>query len=296
MKPLSYAQNMEDMLLSRLFLDGEPGFYIDVGGGHVVADNVSFRFYERGWRGIVVEPNARLAAAYRTVRPRDVIVEALCGRSEGTADFFEADAFHGLSTTVAAHAATAADRGVATRARRMPMTTLAALCARHAPARIDFLKVDVEGAEADVLAGNDWSRHRPRVVVLEAVAPWSMADASSAFEPALLAAGYRFAFFDNLNRFYVSDEAGDLSARFPDAPLDWATARHLGEFGPAHEDASHPDHDLARRLDPKLFGRFNALSAAELRQLLPPDLDPEHEALRAALARIACLFDGGFVV
>ena len=61
---MSYAQNMEDIHLARLFGE-EPGFYIDVGGGHVVADNVSFYFYEKGWRGIVVEPQAALAAAYR---------------------------------------------------------------------------------------------------------------------------------------------------------------------------------------------------------------------------------------
>ncbi|WP_204322147.1 FkbM family methyltransferase, partial [Streptococcus pneumoniae] len=70
----------------------------------MVADNVSFGFYERGWRGIVVEPQPALASAYRRVRPRDVVVEALCGRASGETDFFEADRFHGLSTTSSANA------------------------------------------------------------------------------------------------------------------------------------------------------------------------------------------------
>lgn len=293
---LSYAQNFEDYHLSLLFEGETDGFYADVGGGHVVADNVSFSFYERGWRGIVVEPQAPLAAAYRTVRPRDVLINALCGRTSGTGDFFQAERFHGLSTTVGIHAEAAGAAGIATTAHRLPMVTLAELFAAHAPARIDFLKVDVEGAEAEVLAGNDWTRFRPRVVLLEAVAPWSMADVSAHFAPILEAAGYRDVYFDNLNRFYMPEEGLALAKRLPKALPDWKAMRHLGEYGLAHEDASHPDHRLAKSLDPALFPRLNALSAQELARHLPPDVDPASEATRAALARIACWFDGGFIV
>jgi uncharacterized membrane protein len=53
---LSYAQNLEDYHLSLAFAGQTTGTYIDVGAGHPIADNVSFWFYERGWQGIVVEP------------------------------------------------------------------------------------------------------------------------------------------------------------------------------------------------------------------------------------------------
>jgi hypothetical protein len=52
---LSYTQNLEDYHLSLALADQSTGFYIDVGAGHPIADNVSFWFYERGWKGIVVE-------------------------------------------------------------------------------------------------------------------------------------------------------------------------------------------------------------------------------------------------
>jgi FkbM family methyltransferase len=293
---LSYAQNFEDYHLSLLFAGEPDGFYADVGGGHVVADNVSFSFYERGWRGIVVEPQAPLAAAYRNVRPRDVLVNALCGRASGESDFFQADRFHGLSTTVSQHADAASAAGIATTTHRLPVVTLADLFAAHAPATIDFLKVDVEGAEAEVLAGNDWQRFRPRVVMLEAVAPWSMADVSANFLPILNAAGYRDVYFDNLNRFYMPEEGLALAERLPQALPDWKAMRHLGEYGPAHEDETHPDHGLAKVLDPALFPRLNAMSAEDLARVLPAGLDPTSDETRAALARIACTFDGGFII
>ena len=68
---ISYAQRYEDMHLLRAF-GGQPnGFYIDIGAGHPVYDNVSFAFYLRGWRGITVEPNPWLAQLSEAVRPRD---------------------------------------------------------------------------------------------------------------------------------------------------------------------------------------------------------------------------------
>jgi hypothetical protein len=67
---LSYAQNLEDYVLWRALGDKPSGFYIDVGGGHPVADNVSCWFYLAGWRGIVVEPQENLARVYAHARPR----------------------------------------------------------------------------------------------------------------------------------------------------------------------------------------------------------------------------------
>jgi FkbM family methyltransferase len=288
---LSYAQNMEDMVLARVFAGQTNGFYIDIGGGHAVADNVSFLAYEQGWSGLVVEPQAKLAALYAKVRPRDMVVHALCGREEGELTLFEATTFHGLSTASASHASAAEAAGVAGSRVTKPVTTLAAICAAHAPTVIDFLKIDVEGHEPDVIAGNDWSRFRPRVVLVEAIEPLTMADASERFEPALLAAGYRFAFFDNLNRWYVAEEAVSvLLPLFPQAPLPWDSVTHLGEFGPADEDARHPDHSLAKRLPRTRFSDLPFLSADELARYGARNADP------VALARISALFDGGYIV
>ncbi len=65
--------------------------------------------------------------------------------------------------------------------------------------------------------------------------------------------------------------------------------RHLGEYGPAHVDATHPDHELARRILAGALARLPFLSPAELAALGVEGAEP------AALARIASLFDGGFV-
>lgn len=304
---ISYAQNMEDWTLAQVFAGQREGFYVDVGAGHPVGDNVTFWHYLQGWRGIVVEPQKRLAALYAHVRPRDRVFRGVLGRSIGDVTFHVVDGMHGFSTTVEANARGAAAFGAGFSSVTSPMTTLAALCAEHDPPGIDVLKIDVEGAEAEVLAGNDFTRWRPRVVLAEAVAPGSMAPAWDAFEPILIDAGYRFVFFDGLNRFYVERSEDELAARFPTEKGDWGSVRHLYDCGRAPERPDHPDHALATRLVMGFLARLPTLDPALLATLLAEtprsdagDGDPAtllaSDAGRAALGRIATPYDGGLLM
>ena len=306
---LSYTQNLEDYHLSLAFAGQTTGTYIDIGAGHPIADNVSFWFYERGWRGLVVEPQADLAALYPRLRPRDTVVQALVGRADGESDFYLVDRLHGFSTTVQQHAEKAQAFGAGYRKLRLPVMTLAALCQAHDVGAIDFLKIDVEGAEADVLFGNDWQRFRPKVIVAEAVAPGSGEPAWQEWEPMLLAQGYRFVLFDTLNRFYVAEEHPGILARLPSERVDWHAVRHMYEIGRAGENPRHPDHALAKDLARGLWAQLPFLEPALIAQLLararriedPDELaalasSVETETFRLALGRIACGYDGGQIV
>src|SRR4051812_40095980 len=154
---ISYAQRYEDMHLLRVFGEQPSGFYIDIGAGHPVYDNVSFAFYLRGWSGITVEPNPWLGQLSDAVRPRDTRIASLVGEQPGQTTYYLIEDFHGLSTTVEGHARAAQrEYGKTARPMTLPVTTLRALCEQHAPVAIDFLKIDVEGAEREVLIGGDW--------------------------------------------------------------------------------------------------------------------------------------------
>jgi FkbM family methyltransferase len=306
---LSYTQNLEDYHLSLALAGQTSGTYIDVGGGHPIADNVSFWFYERGWRGIVVEPQAELAGLYGRLRPRDTAVCGLVGRENGEIDFHVVDRLHGFSTTVEHIAQQAKQFGVGYRTVRMPMVTLARLCDGQGLRDIDFLKIDVEGGEADVLHGGDWRRHRPKVIVIEAVLPGSGEPAWDAWEPFLLSQGYRFALFDTLNRFYVAQEHPEILSRLPSERAPWDNVRHMYEIGRAPENPNHPDHALAQELargfwaslpylDRDLIAAILSRARIGSRKDGAPDFSQaiDTEAFRAALGRIACGYDGGQIV
>src|SRR6185295_7422639 len=150
---VSYAQRFEDLYLLRCFGGQAPGFYIDIGSGHPVYDNMSLAFYLKSWRGVTVEPNPWLAQLTRAVRPRDRHVEGVIGAQTGQATFHIVREFHGLSTTIADHARQAqTDFGRQADAITVPVMTLKDLCEQQrVPPAFEFLKVDVEGAEPDVL-------------------------------------------------------------------------------------------------------------------------------------------------
>jgi FkbM family methyltransferase len=272
---ISYAQRYEDMHLLRVFGGQASGFYIDIGAGHPVYDNVSFAFYLRGWSGITVEPNPWLAQLNDAVRPRDRRIQSLVGEKPGEATYYLVEDFHGLSTTVEGHALKAqSEFGKASQAMRMPVTTLRALCEQYAPTGIDFLKIDVEGAEREVLLGGDWRRFRPKVIVLEALAPVTMAPAWEAWEPLLTAQDYCFAFFDSLNRYYVAREHAALATRLAAAPSLFPGGVPFGQFKPALDDASHPDHGLARLLAGADMVRLPLMPFETVAERLISGLDP----------------------
>lgn len=280
--PLSYAQRFEDFHLWRCFDGKQDGFYIDIGAGHPVFDNVSFAFYLAGWHGITVEPNPALAALGRAVRPRDELHEALVGAAPGAATLYLQREFHGLSTTVREHAhAAEKEVGRDAEALTLPVTTLAVLCDRH-PGSIDFLKVDVEGAEADVLAGGDWERFRPKVIVVEAIKPFTLAPAWDEWEPLLARHGYAYVWDDELNRYYVAAEASALAARLTEGPKWYAGGPQIGNFGKAGDDPAHPDHRLAQLLSGLDMARLPLTERAVLLDVLTAGIADLHRPATAA--------------
>ncbi len=266
MKFVSYAQNDEDILLWRALKSVQRGFYIDVGAAIIDGHSVSRAFYEHGWRGVNVEPVPELCAAVLAARPEDVTLGIALGRTDGERDFFTIPQT-GLSTLdpVIAEAHRAAGWTVAP--GRISVRTLGGICREYATGPIHFLKIDVEGAEAEVLAGADFSAFRPWILVIEATWPGRPEASHAAWEPALLAQGYRFAWFDGLNRFYVAaEQEAHLAPHFRTPPNVWDEferfdAAHAQELAAARADCLRIEGVLAGK--EKEFAAGMAAASAE---------------------------------
>lgn len=207
---ISYAQNREDVLLARVFPTDRPGFYVDVGAYAPESCSITRHFYNRGWRGVNVEPSPAAAERIRRARPRDTTANVALSNRDGSLPFFEAEARHaGLSTLDREQAEAHRRRGVSMREYQVPVTTLASICAQHADGAIDFVTIDVEGHERQVLEGMDFARFRPTVMVVESTRPMGREPTHEQWESILLEAGYRYATFDGLNRYYVDAPRAD---------------------------------------------------------------------------------------
>lgn len=288
----SYAQNHEDVLLARLFPRGLTGFYVDVGANDPIKNSITKHFYDQGWHGINVEPASDPFKRLAEARPRDVNLNVGLSDHEGTLTLYEFPPdISAVSTFSEEQAEWHRDSGLASVGQPVTVTTLAKVLEEHVgETTVDFLSVDVEGHERQVLVGGDWTRFRPRVVIVEATQPATTIPTHDQWEDVLLDAGYTFAAFDGLNRYYLREEDASLAAALatpvnvtddyvpyeyikPIQDLNWAL------------DATSRSLAAARAVNNTLRAELGSLPA-ELSQLRA-----EYERLDRALGNIRAGYD-----
>lgn len=196
---VSYAQYKEDVILDALLNTKKKGFYIDVGANYPVIDSVTKRFYDRGWTGINIEPIKGLYSQLKQDRPRDINLLCGLGREKGKAVLREYIDVPGHSTF--SQAEKRGHGGHKYKDYEVPIETLSSVIHKHAAGKnIDFIKIDVEGFEHEVVSGNDWGKNRPVVICIESnhkAEDWSKI---------LIDSGYILAISDGLNDYYVAIE------------------------------------------------------------------------------------------
>ncbi|RAZ92868.1 FkbM family methyltransferase [Mesorhizobium hawassense] len=220
-----YAQNFEDVILWRALRHVEHGFYIDIGAQDPVVDSVSLAFYERGWRGVHVEPSAIYAEKLRAARPDEDVIQSAIALETGEIGFFEI-ADTGMSTGNEEIARQHQNNGFKVSPISVSSQPLSAILSLHADRDIHWMKIDVEGMEHQVIKSWLPSAARPWIVVVESTKPNSQEQNHETWEQELLDLGYEFVYFDGLNRFYLNLSHPELKSQFDVGPnyFDWFAA------------------------------------------------------------------------
>ena len=166
---LCYGQNGEDLILNRLMEGQARGFYVDVGAHHPVRFSNTCLFYKRGWRGINIDAMPGSMKKFYQLRPRDINLECGVAGDAGKLTFHRFND-SALNTFDVVEAALKNKPPYALiDIIEVAVERLDVLLARHLPAgqQIDFLSVDVEGKDEEVLRSNDWELYRPRFILAE---------------------------------------------------------------------------------------------------------------------------------
>jgi FkbM family methyltransferase len=215
--PEYFSQFYEDYILSIVFANQKQGHYVDVGANSPDYDSVTKHFYQQGWSGINIEPIKKLYDLYSTKRPRDININLGVSNKKGEIDF------HILSSDLMSSGNkefvdSAKSKGYDNKKLTIKVTTLNDILADHPIKNINFMKIDVEGMEKEVLEGIDLNKHRPELIMLEAIRPFSHKKVHEEWEHILLSNNYQFMMFDSLNRYYVAKEnVSALSTSFEKA-------------------------------------------------------------------------------
>ncbi|CUU79955.1 methyltransferase%2C FkbM family [Campylobacter hyointestinalis subsp. hyointestinalis] len=176
----SYSQEGEDMILNRLFEYKNNGFYVDIGAHHPFRFSNTYLFYKKGWRGINVDAMPNSMKVFNKFRPRDINIE--CGvanisklndrknkRPIMTYYIFNEPALNGFNVGLEEkfknHPQFFLERKV-----QIPVFSLEEILENNLPKNttIDFMSIDVEGLDYEVLQSNNFEKYRPNVLLVEA--------------------------------------------------------------------------------------------------------------------------------
>lgn len=212
MSVTSYSQNFEDVLLWRVLKDQRAGMYVDVGANDPHVFSVSRLFHEKGIPGVHIEPVPEFAEDLKRARPGDRVLQVALSNSKNPIILYNIPGT-GLSTVDKSIADRHRSQGFPVEEIQVTTETLENVLDDLAGQEVHWLKIDVEGAEADVLASWNSSAVRPWIVVVESTLPNTQIESYQEWEGELISRDYTFAYFDGLNRYYVHDQHIDLIPR-----------------------------------------------------------------------------------
>lgn len=169
----TYAQHGEDMFLLDLFWQigiKKPSF-LDIGAHHPVFISNTALMYLHGGRGISVEANPNLIAAFHEVRPEDINLNVGVAPQPGILPFYMFDEGSGRNTFSLDEAAIfmkESPQHSIQKSINIEMKTITDIVQTYAGGVYpDFLSMDIEGLDYDVLVSADFSISKPKVICTE---------------------------------------------------------------------------------------------------------------------------------
>jgi FkbM family methyltransferase len=191
------TSDRENRLISAFFGDIK-GYFVEVGANEPRERSQTWFLEQAGWTGVLIEPQPELADKLRGKRKAKVFAVA-CSSPENAGRELPLHVAGPLSALDRTRMAPGASPE---RIIQVPIQTLDSILAEACtPRGFDFLSIDVEGHEIEVLRGFDIARWRPRLILLED----HVADLSRHMY--LTAAGYRIIRRYENNGWYVPDDS-----------------------------------------------------------------------------------------
>ena len=164
-----YAQDGEDLVLARLLEYKKNGFYVDIGAHHPTRFSNTYLFYLQGWNGINVDAQPESMIVFNKHRPRDINIECGIGLSKGQESYYQ---FNEPALNTFDHSE-AKIKNIAPykiiNVLKVEIKRLDEILDKYVPLNqtIDFMSIDVEGKDLEVLQSNNWLKYRPKYILAE---------------------------------------------------------------------------------------------------------------------------------
>ncbi len=158
-----YSQDGEELYLAEKLGGIENGFYVDIGACHPYRFSNTYWAYKCGWSGINIEPNKEGYDMLRKHRARDVNLWCGVAESDGKLDYYEFETPEFNSFDIKEFEGIRKPKRVTS----VPVYRLEEILDKNHVDKIDFIDIDVEGMEMEVLKSNNWEKYQPEYILVE---------------------------------------------------------------------------------------------------------------------------------
>lgn len=204
----SYSQSGEDMILDTILENLKGGFYVDIGANNPTSQSNTQYFYEKGWCGINIDALPGSMKEFNRIRARDINLEIPISDNEGKLNYYMfAPSFFNsfLEETAVLH------KEMLIETKELLTKKLSWVLDKYLPNReIDFMTIDVEGLDYQVLKSNNWSKYRPKVIVFELFANEIESNKGIIIRNFLEENGYSFYCCSPTNNFYIENKFSEV--------------------------------------------------------------------------------------
>jgi len=165
------SQFGEDKKILNLFNEKKQGFYLDLGCFHPIRQNNTYLFYKSGWRGINIDLNPLTIDLFNIARPNDINICAAISEKKGSKDLFFDNELSSLNTINKNHTIflKKAFNQIKLKKRRVKTNTINNLLRKYKIKEIDFMNIDIEGNELEVLKTINFNKTNIKVICIEIV-------------------------------------------------------------------------------------------------------------------------------
>ena len=189
---LCYSQNGEDLILNRFLENKEKGFFIDVGSHHPIRFSNTYFFYKKGWSGINIDAIPASMNNFNKIRPKDINIGKGVGIKNNQLTFYQFNE-SALKTFCKEEAFSKNKHGYKIiKSNLIKVDTLENILDKYMPenTQIDFLNIDAEGKDEEVLISNNWEKYKPNFILIEILREEDIDDTSSSIKTFLKSKDY----------------------------------------------------------------------------------------------------------
>jgi hypothetical protein len=166
-----FSQTGEDQIIEyylKTYIKKEHGFYLDIGCNHPTNISNTFFFYLQGWKGICIDLNERYNKEWRKIRPKDIFINAVISDEDRDVNVYKffPDAVSTIDENIKDEWMKYFQY-VSTEIHRSKKLTSILDQYISKESEIDFLTIDIEGAELQALKSLDFKKYRPKMIIAE---------------------------------------------------------------------------------------------------------------------------------